>query len=361
MAECPARRAGALLAEGEDWAGTVEHAERALSAQSCRDRPVCVRTALDTLVFAGEVVVADAHCARLAADPAMRPAVLLTRARIARRCGDLDDTRRILVPLLDVKDGDLRTAAVAGTVDALLQRGAVTEAQAVFARHGPGPSETSAALALASGSPGRALQESLACGISLARRGIRNPAVSGWRRIAALATDDPEQAWSLAQEDCAAAARWGEPWVLGRALAVAGLLGDGTDVLEEAAQLLELAQARVEGAWVARLLGERLAARGDTAAARDRLACAAELAAATGDRRAAREAAALAQRLAVVGERPRLTRQEQRAAALARAGYTNRQIATTLRITLRTVEFHLSQAYRKLGVNGRRDLRHALR
>jgi DNA-binding CsgD family transcriptional regulator len=320
------------------------------------------------LVFAGELVAADGHCARLAADPALHAAVLLTRARIARWCGDLDDVGRLLASLTTAADEVMRTTAVAGTVEALLLRGAVADAQAVFARREPVGEPfaravelaTSGALALASGRAARALQDCLACGDVLAGLGIHNPAVSDWRRTAALAAPEADQAWALARQEYAAAARWGEPRVLGCALAVLGRLGDGTEVLAEAAQLLEFAQARAELAQVSRLLGERLAARGATAAARDRFGCAATLAAEVGDVRAAQTAGDLAARLAVTRERPELTRQEQRIAALARAGYTNRQIAATVRITLRTVEFHLSQTYRKLGITGRRDLRHAL-
>ncbi|MFD1046072.1 helix-turn-helix transcriptional regulator [Kibdelosporangium lantanae] len=51
-----------------------------------------------------------------------------------------------------------------------------------------------------------------------------------------------------------------------------------------------------------------------------------------------------------------LTRQEARIVSLAAAGYSNRQIATQLFVTVRTVEFHLSGAYRKLGITGRRQL-----
>lgn len=356
MDVCPARHATALVAEGTDWSGTVQAAEQALAV--CRNRPGCVRKALTALVFAGELVAADRHCATLAADSTVR----LTRARIARRLGDLEDVGRLLAPLL--ADPELHTVAVVDTVDALVQRGSLAEAQAVFARREPATEPfaramelaTEAELALASGSTGRAAQDSLACGEILQRLGVHNPALSGWRRTAALATDD----FRLAEQEYAAAARWGEPWVLGRALAVLGKLGDGTGELAEAVQLLEFASARVELAKVSRLLGERLAAHGDTAAARDRLGCAATLAAEVGDVRGARTAGDLAARLAVTREPPELTPQEQRIAALARAGHTNRQIAATVGLTLRTVEFHLSQTYRKLGISGRRDLRHAL-
>ncbi|MGW1601888.1 helix-turn-helix domain-containing protein [Streptomyces eurythermus] len=51
-----------------------------------------------------------------------------------------------------------------------------------------------------------------------------------------------------------------------------------------------------------------------------------------------------------------LTPQEQRILGLARAGHTNRAIAGKLFVTVRTVEFHLSGAYRKLGISGRDQL-----
>ncbi|WP_328672818.1 helix-turn-helix domain-containing protein [Streptomyces sp. NBC_00328] len=57
---------------------------------------------------------------------------------------------------------------------------------------------------------------------------------------------------------------------------------------------------------------------------------------------------------------PDLTGQELRISELARAGYSNRQIAETLFLAVRTVEFHLSSVYRKLGVSGRRELHSAL-
>jgi DNA-binding NarL/FixJ family response regulator len=55
-----------------------------------------------------------------------------------------------------------------------------------------------------------------------------------------------------------------------------------------------------------------------------------------------------------------LTPAERRVAALAATGMANHDIATELVVTPRTVEFHLSATYRKLGVSGRRDLPAAL-
>ena len=51
-----------------------------------------------------------------------------------------------------------------------------------------------------------------------------------------------------------------------------------------------------------------------------------------------------------------LTPTEERVARLAASGRTNREIAQTLFLSVRTVETHLSHAYRKLGVRSRTEL-----
>ena len=55
-----------------------------------------------------------------------------------------------------------------------------------------------------------------------------------------------------------------------------------------------------------------------------------------------------------------LTPSERRVAAMAAEGSTNREIAQALFVTAKTVEVHLSNTYRKLGVGGRADLAGAL-
>ena len=69
--------------------------------------------------------------------------------------------------------------------------------------------------------------------------------------------------------------------------------------------------------------------------------------------------------LRAAGARPRstasggpaaLTPAEHRVSERAAAGQTNRAIAEALFVTTKTVELHLRNAYRKLGVSSRRDL-----
>jgi DNA-binding NarL/FixJ family response regulator len=55
-----------------------------------------------------------------------------------------------------------------------------------------------------------------------------------------------------------------------------------------------------------------------------------------------------------------LTASERRVAELAARGMANREIAESLFVTVRTVEFHLSHSYRKLGIDSRAELTAAL-
>jgi DNA-binding CsgD family transcriptional regulator len=60
--------------------------------------------------------------------------------------------------------------------------------------------------------------------------------------------------------------------------------------------------------------------------------------------------------LAAAGPVEELTPREREIAALAASGASNREIAARLVVSVRTVENHLQRAYRKLGVDSRREL-----
>lgn len=55
-------------------------------------------------------------------------------------------------------------------------------------------------------------------------------------------------------------------------------------------------------------------------------------------------------------QKPTLTASERRIAELATSGMTNRDVAATLYVSLKTVEANLTQIYRKLGIRSRAQL-----
>ncbi len=123
--------------------------------------------------------------------------------------------------------------------------------------------------------------------------------------------------------------------------------------------LLEGSQARLDYARSLVELGAALRRANRRAAARKHLTRGVRLAHACGAE--ALRARAEQELAACGGRRPRLevsgreslTASELRVIELAAAGATNTEIARDLYVSLKTVETHLSRAYRKLGLSGR--------
>jgi DNA-binding NarL/FixJ family response regulator len=124
--------------------------------------------------------------------------------------------------------------------------------------------------------------------------------------------------------------------------------------------------AKLERARSLAALGVALRDGGQPVAARDPLRDALDLAHRCGAPALAEEILA---ELRAAGARPRrlattgagaLTRSERRVAELAAAGRQNKQIAAELFVTLDTVEYHLRNTYRKLGITSRTRLAGAL-
>ena len=226
-------------------------------------------------------------------------------------------------------------------------------------------------LRLAQGRPEQALEQLLACGRRQEAWGVVAPIVP-WRAAAAralAALGRASEAAALAEQDVAVARTFGAPRQIGIALrGAAAAAGDETAVplLREACDVLARSPARLERAHGLVELGAALRRAGERAAARDPLreglatarACGAHpLTARAYDEL---EATGVQERRILRGGADALTPSERRIAELAASGMTNRDIAASLFVTVRTVEAHLGHAYRKLGIAGRGGLAEAL-
>jgi DNA-binding CsgD family transcriptional regulator len=158
------------------------------------------------------------------------------------------------------------------------------------------------------------------------------------------------------------------PRMIGRSLRELGELeGEaGIDRLREAVDVLSPTPARLDLGRALASLGGALRRARRPAEAREPLRAALELAEACGCPPLVEKARS---ELYATGARPRtgalagvraLTASEHRVATLAAGGQTNREIAQALFVTPKTVEVHLSNAYRKLGIRSRRELPGAL-
>jgi DNA-binding NarL/FixJ family response regulator len=200
---------------------------------------------------------------------------------------------------------------------------------------------------------------------------ILNPAHAPWRSLKALALDRAgrtEEAIALAEDELASARAFGAPRALGRALRVLGILrrDQGLAELEEAVRVLERSPAKLEHAKALAAHGALLRRERKPSDAREPLRQALELASVCGAESLADHARS---ELYASGARPRsealsgveaLTPSELRVAELAAGGESNKDIAQGLYVTPKTVEVHLSNAYRKLGIRSRRELAGAL-
>jgi DNA-binding CsgD family transcriptional regulator len=193
------------------------------------------------------------------------------------------------------------------------------------------------------------------------------PRFTQWRSRLALAlpASSREEALELAREEHELARGVESPRAEGVALRVLGVLTGGdagikklresVAVLREQREPLELARSLAE-------LGAALRRGNQRAEAREQLREAADLAQRCGAERLEER---VHEELGVAGARPRrqalsgadsLTPGEHRVAAAAAGGATNREIAQDLFVSLRTVEMHLTNAYRKLDISSRSEL-----
>jgi DNA-binding CsgD family transcriptional regulator len=342
--------------------------------------PQMVRYATATLVFADEVDRARAQIAAVRTDTLSRGSVdaqlsgLTWGALLAFRVGDLAAAEADAREALELAERHAvalaRMWSAALLVLVLLERDALAEADRVLAgapvdavihtTAGASALLARGRLRLAQGRTVEALADLRAAGeIAI----VDNPNYVPWRSTlaVALAAEDPEQARSLAEEELALARRFSQPRGIGVALRACGVLEGGEDglaLLTEATEWLRNSPARLELARALHDLGAARRRAGKRSAAREPLREALGLAEECG---ADLLAARIREELAATGVHLRrdrasgpeaLTPAERRVAELAASGLTNREIAQTLFVSVKTVGTHLGHIYEKLDLQG---------
>jgi DNA-binding CsgD family transcriptional regulator len=227
-------------------------------------------------------------------------------------------------------------------------------------------------LRLVQGRPQDSLADLLAGGAVFGQLVGESDSFTMWRADAAVAADQigqRDQAAELVQAATRIAQGTGTPTHLTGVLRARAQLepDSALELLRQALDVLEDSQAHTERIRVQAELGAALRRAGQRSAARETLRLALEQAHAIGARRIERLAH---EELKVAGARPRrlafsgadaLTASERRVAEMASQGLGNREIAQALFVTARTVEQHLYNTYKKLGIKSRSDLAQALR
>jgi DNA-binding CsgD family transcriptional regulator len=166
-----------------------------------------------------------------------------------------------------------------------------------------------------------------------------------------------------------AAEEKGQPWALARAARCRALLADDGDAdraFDAALALHAETPDTFETARTELAYGGRLRRAGERVRARERLRAALD---AFDDLGAVPWADATRAELAATGERVRprdpsrlgdLTPQELQIALLLAEGRTTREAAAAMFLSPKTIEYHLRNAYRKLGIHSRDELRAAM-
>ncbi|MEC4019677.1 helix-turn-helix transcriptional regulator [Streptomyces sp. H27-D2] len=232
-----------------------------------------------------------------------------------------------------------------------------------------------------------ALDDYLSCGAGQDARDFVSPVATPWRSGAAMVLvrlGQSARAMDLAEEELRHARTWGTARTVGRALrARAAAVGGrrGLEALGEAVAVLRTAPAPVELIEALIDLGRARIDAGSGRKGRDDLCEALSLAlrllapgpAGRPEPAATAGAAQVTGRLVRVAEEAlraggvrrtqrdtagsaTLTRAERRITELAVRGRTNAEIGAELYLARRTVETHLTNAYRKLGVTRRTQL-----
>jgi DNA-binding CsgD family transcriptional regulator/tetratricopeptide (TPR) repeat protein len=305
------------------------------------------------------------------------------RARIARLHGDLEEAESLAHAALEAGESMRdwwRLAPASVLIETLVDQGRVADACGVWVATGLGEAvphqrpltpqhHARARLRLAAGDPDAALADLAEDRRRLGRAATNSVTALATRLRSAEALHALGRADEARDASCAAlevARRFGAASSIGAALRVHGVLTGDEDSLREAVNRLRDAPARLERARALIDLGAALRRRGARRDSRDPLRAGHDLAVQCGARGLAEHAR---NELGASGvhvarrdpdRRDDLTPSELRIARLAAKGASNKEIAQSLFLTVKTVEMHLSNSYRKLDIRSRRDLPIAL-
>ncbi|MGH2685422.1 MAG: LuxR C-terminal-related transcriptional regulator, partial [Actinomycetota bacterium] len=337
------------------WADDYEHAEPALDAMLRRARADGAIMAVGTLsyrralsrYFRGAIpaAVADAEQALEAGKYGWRVHLAATHAILARALLERGELHRAAL-LLDPWE---RAEWEGGAVDAL-------------------SAETRGRLWTLLGETDAALREFERAGAIVEDAvGATNPSVVPWQCGAALALHrlgDMPAARAMADHAVEAATRFGAARALAMCVRTAARVGPRDDAVPNLRRALALVTATASTLERARVLvdfGTALRASGRRAEAvktlRDAQTVAERCGATYLHTLAGSELMAAGGRASGRGAtRHGLTPGEQRVAELAAEGLSNREIAERLFVTVKAVEWHLRNAFAKLGIGSRHEL-----
>jgi DNA-binding CsgD family transcriptional regulator len=362
--------AGGLTAEGIRGTGAILVLAALMNADEVERAAEVARGALDLARRSGDVSGA-ALALTMHADVAFRRGALADAEAESREALEMADEHALAWA---------EPVAIATLIETLGEQGRGDEADAVLAsreltdwQQGTARAalylHARARLRLAQDRREEALDDFRASGEVMRRYGVDNPAVQGWRSGAAealLRMGRHDEARALAAEELELGTAFAARHALGASLRVLGLTESSIDRLREAVGALEPSPSRLLRARALVDYGAALRRAGERAASRDPLREGLDLAHRCG---ASQLAAHAEQELAASGARPRrraisgveaLTPSQLRIAEMAAEGLSNRDIAQALFLSIRTVENQLRQAYLKLDIGSRRDLRQAL-
>lgn len=282
--------------------------------------------------------------------------------------------------MLAHRDGGLLIQLLghSGLAQTLARQGRSAEGRAILSRFpddlAPGTPATGAALiwharaivAQIDGDHVRALEATDQLRALLVRLGSDSPTWVSWRPLAVeplRALGRLDEARALAAEHLAVCERSEVPHLIGEALCLLGSVvadrGEGVELARRGVALVAGTGSAYRVGVCSLVLGSLLRRTGAKVEAREHLrhavdaltGCGAEVAADF----AASELAATGVRLVRADPR-QLTPSESRVVELAVAGLSNREIAGRLHVSRKTIETHLSAAYRKLDLTGRDQL-----